>query len=226
MLVESCSPTTPRESSALSLRPYSDGTKGCKSCALTSALRKAAKRRVESRSPKDTRESLARRVRSCMMEMPTSSCCSSLSSWSISRRHCPSTRSSWQVRWCRNWTALQGEDRLGCKGSLGLSFSVVSFWADTARLIQAQNSLGPIMGGPAGAPMQEPLGSAAGRHSLQAQPCRCTGVRNEWLCSRDRRRWEQGPANMLMQSWVALPRWGAQPHLNKLGARPKEDTML
>ena len=111
------------ESLALSLRSSSDAFKGRQSCALTSARRKAANRRVESRSPKDTRESLARNVRSCMMEMPTSSCCSSLSSCSISRRHCPSTRSSWQVRWCRNWTALQGKGRPWWKGSLGLSRS-------------------------------------------------------------------------------------------------------
>ena len=120
MLLESRSTPNPRDLLTRSLRTYSDATKECKCCALTSARRKAAKRRVESRSPKDTRESLARRVRSCMMEMPTSSCCSSLSSWSISRRHCPSTCSSWQVRWCRNWTALQGKDSLGWKGSLGI----------------------------------------------------------------------------------------------------------
>ena len=43
-------------------------------CYLTSILRKAANKRVDSRSPKETKLSLARMVRSCMMLTPTSNC--------------------------------------------------------------------------------------------------------------------------------------------------------
>mmetsp|Transcript_9699 Transcript_9699/g.26353 ORF Transcript_9699/g.26353 Transcript_9699/m.26353 type:complete len:270 (+) Transcript_9699:1155-1964(+) len=55
------------------------------------ARRYAEKRRVESRSPNDTSESLARGVRSCIMEMPTNSCVSCKSSDSISSTVASST---------------------------------------------------------------------------------------------------------------------------------------
>lgn len=64
--------------------------------------------RVDSRSPNDTRLSLARAVRSCMMLMPMSSCCSSLSSFSTSPRTPASTPSSSHVVMCRSRIARSG----------------------------------------------------------------------------------------------------------------------
>ena len=58
---------------------------------LTSCLRNAANKRVDNRSPKDTKLSLALQVKSCMMLTPTKSCCSSLRSCSMSALASPST---------------------------------------------------------------------------------------------------------------------------------------
>mmetsp|Transcript_14260 Transcript_14260/g.35227 ORF Transcript_14260/g.35227 Transcript_14260/m.35227 type:complete len:219 (-) Transcript_14260:36-692(-) len=68
--------------------------------------------RVARRSPNDTSESLARGVRSCMMQMPMSSCCSSLSIFSTSALTVGSTRSSSHVSMCSLRSASRG-GRLG-----------------------------------------------------------------------------------------------------------------